>query len=312
MKNKILIISGPTASGKSKLAIELAKKYNGVVINADSMQIYKGLPILSAQPSQDDLKEAEHKLYSVLEPTEKCSAGIWVKLVQKEIEDARQNGKTPIVVGGTGMYLKSLIEGLSPIPEVSESVRTEVVNTREEIGNGRFFDLVKKVDPVTAKRVGVTDKQRLMRAYEVYLETGKSLSDWREVPNKKLYSRNEFFHINVLPPREKLYERCDVRFEKMVDDGGVIEEVKEFTANYPECFEKNCSVLKTLGLAEIIDYINGKVSKSEMIEIASQKTRNYAKRQLTWLRHQFTSYDLIIEECVTNDVATKASANLKL
>jgi tRNA dimethylallyltransferase len=311
MKKKIVVISGPTASGKSKLAIELAKKYDGVVINADSMQVYQGLPILSAQPSKANMAEVEHKLYGVLKPDEKCSAGIWLEMVCHEIDEARKFGKMPIVVGGTGMYISVLINGLSPIPTISDETRRKVVeiyanngDSGGKSGNAKLFDLVKSVDPDTAKRVGVTDRQRLIRAYEVYLETGKNLSEWQKVPNKVVYGADEFFHINISPPREELYERCDKRFKLMVDEGGVLDEVREFLKQWSKALKGGYSVANTLGLVEIVDYLNGKVTKEEMLEIVIQKTRNYAKRQLTWFRHQFKEYDLVVEECVSDGVVS--------
>ena len=283
--NKIIIISGATASGKSKLALGLAKKCNGVIINADSMQIYQGLPILSAQPSKEDHKEAKHRLYSKFHPSESCSVGIWLKLVRKEIDLTRKVRKTPIIVGGTGMYISSLIKGLSPIPNVSEDVKKEAINLYEKLGHNEFLNLVSKIDSKTTSKLNKNDKQRLLRTYEVFRQTEKPLSEWQKIKNINPYKTNELFHININCPREELYKKINNRFQEMLKDGSAINEVKVFLKKYPEAIENNYNIANTLGLLEIKRFIDGQISYDEMVNLATQKTRNYAKRQLTWFRH---------------------------
>lgn len=307
MKKKILIISGPTASGKSGLGLYLAKEVDGVIINADSMQIYKGLPILSAQPTEEEQKEIEHLLYSHFEPTENCSVGIWLELIQKAIEGVFTKNKTPIVVGGTGMYVDKLINGLLPIPDISSEVRKKATDLFNKIGYEKFYEKTKKIDEESVLKLNKNDKQRLIRIYEVYEGTGKKLSEWQKLPNEKIYEKEQLFHINLRPPRDLLYEKCNNRFEKMLDKGG-FEEVENFIKKYPgiACNLQNYPIGKTIGLLEVIQYFNDEIDKEELVRHATKKTRNYAKRQYTWYKNQFKEEDMmIINEMLTkNNVQT--------
>lgn len=297
MKNKIIVISGVTASGKSGLALQLAKQINGVIINADSMQIYKGLPILSAQPTEKERGEISHLLYSHLEPTKNCSVGIWLEIVQKAINETLANNKTPIVVGGTGMYISKLIEGILEMPDISKETRQKTTALYEEIGYDEFYKITSEIDKESVLKLSPNDKHRLMRIYEMYSETGKKLSDIKKQPNQIFYPREQFFYINLNPPRELLYEKCNKRFGKMVDEGG-LDEVKKFMQDYPEIIQnpQSYSISKTLGLREIIQYIRGEINWNEMIEVSTKITRNYAKRQYTWFRNQLKDKDLVVEE----------------
>jgi tRNA dimethylallyltransferase len=297
MKDKIIVISGVTASGKSGLALHLAKKINGVIINADSMQIYKGLPILSAQPTLQEQKEIPHLLYSYLEPSQNCSVGIWLELVQKAINKILANNKTPIVVGGTGMYISKLIEGILEMPDISKETREKTTELYNQIRYKEFYKLISDIDKESVLKLNPNDKHRLMRIYEIYKETGKKLSDIKKQPNQIFYLRKQFFHINLNPPRDLLYKKCNKRFGEMVEEGG-LEEVKKFIKNYPEIIKnpQNFSIFKTIGLREIIQYINGEIVWEKMIEISTKITRNYAKRQYTWFRNQLKDKDLIIDE----------------
>lgn len=302
---KIIIISGPTASGKSGLAIELAKEINGVIINADSMQVYEGLPILSAQPSRDEQKEAPHKLYGVVPPYKNCSVGKWLDMIKGELEKLQETDQIPIIVGGTGMYIKKLVEGVSPIPDVKKEIRDEASELFYAVGNEEFYKRVKEIDPEYAKKINSGDKQRMIRVYEVFKQTGKNLTEWHKGDNIKIRDDMEFFHINFEPNREWLYERCNRRFRLMVEEMGGLEEVEAFLKTYPDIMKGRHGVHSTLGLIEICDYIKGKISLEEMISIASQKTRNYAKRQYTWFRNQFTE-KYIVDENLDKDKITKA------
>jgi len=297
MKNKIIVISGVTASGKSGLALQLAKQINGVIINADSMQVYKGLPILSAQPTKDEQNQVEHLLYSHLKPTQNCSVGIWLEIVQKAINETLANNKTPIIVGGTGMYIAKLIEGILEMPDISKETRQKTTKLYDEIGYEEFYKLTSDIDNEAVLKLSQNDKHRLMRIYEMFMETGKKLSDIKKQPNQIFYPREQFFHINLNPQRELLYEKCNKRFEKIIDKGG-LDEVKKFIKDYPEIIQnpQNYSISKTLGLREIIQYIKGEINWDEMIEVSTKITRNYAKRQYTWFRNQLKDKDLVIEE----------------
>jgi len=299
MQNKIIVISGVTASGKSGLGIELAEKTNGVVINADSMQIYKSLPILSAQPTREEQRKVEHLLYSYLEPTENCSVGVWLDLVQKAINATLDKEQTPIVVGGTGMYISKLINGILEMPTISKKTREDTIKLYDKLGYKDFYEKTKAIDEEAVLKLNPNDKQRLMRIYEIYKQTGKKLSDIKKQSNKKFYPREQFLHINLNPPRDLLYEKCNLRLKKIVGEGG-LDEVKDFIKNYPEIIQnpQNYSISKTLGFKEIVDYINNEIDWDTMIDKASQKTRNYAKRQYTWFRNQFKDVDMGIEEIV--------------
>ena len=299
---KIIVISGTTASGKTACSIELAKKYNGIIINADSMQIYKGLPILSAQPNKNELDSAEHLLFSYLEPNINCNVGMWLKLVKDSIEYSFNKNKTPIIVGGTGMYISKLINGISPIPEVDEATRNKINKLYNEIGYEKFYNIAKSIDNKTTSKLNPNDQQRLKRILEVYEITKKPISYFQNQPNIKLYNDNMFFHININLPREILYERCLLRFKKMIEQENVIEEIKAFQSKYNNIVNNptKYSITKTIGLMDGIDYINNKINLEEFIEKSVKLTRNYAKRQYTWFNHQFTHFDYIINSISNN------------
>lgn len=283
--NKILIISGATASGKSALALGTALEKNGIVINADAMQLYCELPILSAQPSREDQKLVPHFLYSVLKHNENSSVAIWLGLVVEQINVALQNGKLPIVVGGTGLYLSKLMDGINKIPEIDENLKMEI---RQELQNSSREELIKILLDLGENllEIETLDKQRLCRRFEVLKHTGKALSWWQLQPNQIFYPKEYFEHINIELTREVLYQNCNQRLVSMFKNGAVDEVGELLKQNLSE----NSSITKTIGFLEIKDYLQGKISQEQAIEIASKKTRNYAKRQLTWFRNQFPKH----------------------
>lgn len=286
MSEKILIISGPTASGKSALAMALGDLRDIAIINADSLQIYEGLPVLSSQPSEDEQKKVEHLLYSILQPEENFSVAAWLKLVKPTVEKVWAEKKLPVIVGGSGMYISKLVEGISEIPEIEEELRAEVTKLYEQIGHEEFQK--KLIDLGEGK---ILDKHRLIRAYEILQKTGKSISHWQNQPMKKLFSDEIFTHINLNPDREKLYKNCDSRFEKMLEEGA-LDEVQSLMDRE---VSDDKQITKTLGYYEICDFILGRIDREEMIKIATQKTRNYAKRQLTWFRNQLPGKQVFTE-----------------
>ncbi|MDX2082888.1 MAG: tRNA (adenosine(37)-N6)-dimethylallyltransferase MiaA [Rickettsiales bacterium] len=277
MNEKILIISGATACGKSNLALQLAQKKDVAIINADALQIYQGLPILSSQPNEADQKKVKHFLYSHFQAQETSSVGIWLKLIKPIIEEVWNNNKLPVIVGGSGMYLAKLVEGISEIPEIDEPIKKAARQLYEEIGHSEFQ---KKLIDLGENEI--LDKQRLIRAYEVFEQTGKSISFWQKQPPKKFLKEANFIHINLNLERGKLYQNCNLRFENMIKFGA-IEEVESLIK---KGVTTEMTITKTLGFHEISDYLTQKITREKMIEIATQKTRNYAKRQLTWFRHQ--------------------------
>lgn len=281
MDNKAIIISGPTASGKSALALAFAQKQDICIINADSLQIYEGLPILSSQPSEADFAQAEHQLYSALKPSHNSSVGLWLNLAKTHIQSSLERGKMPVIVGGSGMYISKLVDGISPIPDIDEDLRQGARELFEHSGALEFKRALIACGE-EEERIQMLDKQRLIRAYEVIKQTGKPLAWWYERPNKKLFEADIFTHINLNPPREQLYNNCNLRFAQMFNNGAV-EEVQQLLQATPL---EDLLITKTLGFAEIVDFLDGHLSQEQVMEIASQKTRNYAKRQLTWFRNQ--------------------------
>ena len=274
-KSKIIVISGATASGKSKVAIEVAKIFNGTIINADALQIYRDLPILSAQPTAENLIEVEHFLYGILPANEKISVGIWLKMVAEIVKKIQQENKIPIIVGGNGMYISRLINGISEIPEIDEKFRLQAQNLYTEIGHQKFQE--------NFGNTKIIDKQKLLRACEVFLQTGKKIEFFQQQPPKKALENQQFIHLNLNPPRQEIYQNCNERFAKMLENNA-LNEVKNYIKNINDL---SSPIINTLGFKEILEFLNNKITLDEMQSLASQKTRNYAKRQLTWFRHQF-------------------------
>ena len=285
----IFIIGGPTASGKSALAMELAVKHQGVIINADSMQIYDGLPVLTAQPSAEDKSTHPHELYGALHPNESCSAGNWREMVEPLIEQTLVKGKAPIIVGGSGLYINALIKGLSPIPDMPEDIRAAASAKQKELGNPAFHAELAKRDPVMAERLEPYNTARLVRAWEVLEATGKSLAEWQKMPRLGPPENWQFDITLVMPERETLYGRCNSRLEWMLENGA-LEELEEFNQSIEQGDIKADALLThALGAEPLTAYLNGTMSKAEAIEKAQGETRQYAKRQVTWFRHQIKS-----------------------
>ncbi|MCB1590962.1 MAG: tRNA (adenosine(37)-N6)-dimethylallyltransferase MiaA [Alphaproteobacteria bacterium] len=282
----ILIIAGPTAGGKSARAIEAAHERNGVIINCDSMQVYDALPLLTAQPPKEDLEQAPHRLYSALHPNDPCSAGTWRQMVDPVISEVLAQGKTPIIVGGSGLYIKALTEGLSPIPDVPDEIRREAVALQEKLGNPSFHAELAKRDPVMAARFHPFHTARLVRAWEVLEATGKSLSEWQK--EDRLAPPDEWnFEIEIIiPERSTLHRRCNDRFLWMMENGAP-EEAEAFSKRVDSGeINTGIPVLKALGYKQLLGYINGDLTREQAIEQAQAKTRQYAKQQVTWFRHQ--------------------------
>lgn len=282
-QQKMILVAGPTAAGKSATALDLAHKNNGAIINADAMQIYEGLPILSAQPLPEERKQCPHALYGVLNPAMASSAGIWLGLAQQAILEAHEAGHTPILVGGTGLYFRALLGGLADIPPIPEAKRAETKTLYDEIGEQKFRAELAKLDPDSATRIARNDRQRLIRAYEVARHTGKTLGEWQKRGSRLEAREENDYELHLLtPPREELYTACDRRFLRMIEQGA-IEEVRNFLTRG---LSPELPAMKTIGVREIGAYLRGEIALDEAIAKAQQATRNYAKRQLTWFRNQ--------------------------
>lgn len=285
-KQTIYIIAGPTASGKSARAIELAEEINGVIINCDSMQIYDGLHVLTAQPPEDDLRRVPHKLYSHLHPNDACSAGSWRELVEPLIHDTLAEGKAPIIVGGSGLYIKALTEGLSPMPDVPQDIRDNVVNRYNTIGARAFYEELQKRDSEMAARFHTNHKARIIRAMEVLEATGKSLSEWQKLERLSPPDHWDFNIEIIIPERPEQHKRCDARFLWMMENGA-LEDVETFARRVKNGeVHTNVPLDKALGYKQLLAYINGELSKDDAITQAQAKTRQYAKQQVTWFRNQ--------------------------
>ena len=285
LKSKIILISGPTASGKSNFSIKLAKKINGEIINADSMQVYKELKILSARPDPKDYKKIKHHLYGFHNVKNNFSTGDWLKQAIKKIKEVKKRKKTPIFVGGTGLYFKALMDGLVSIPNIPIRYRNKIRTLHKELGQKKFYQKLLKLDPNSKDKINPTDAQRSIRAYEVKQFTKKSLHDWFK-NTKSFFNKDEFFKIYIDFPRDKLIQRISKRTERMIKIGA-IKEVKRFNKLK---VKKDKSVNKAIGINEIREYLHDKKNLSEVIEKISIKTRQYAKRQSTWSRGNMMSW----------------------
>ena len=285
LKSKIILISGPTASGKSNFAIKLAKKINGEIINADSMQVYKELKILSARPDPQNYQKITHHLYGFHNVKKSFSTGDWIKLAVKKINELKKRKKTPIFVGGTGLYFKALTDGLVNIPNIPVRSRNKIRVLQETLGQKKFYQKLLKLDLKSKNKINPTDVQRSIRAYEVKLFTKKSLHDWFR-KTKSYFKEDEFYKIYIDYPRKDLIERIEKRTEQMIKMGA-INEVKRFIKLK---IKKDNSVNKAIGINEIKEFLNHEKELSDIKEKISIKTRQYAKRQSTWARGNMESW----------------------
>jgi tRNA dimethylallyltransferase len=277
----VVVIYGPTASGKSGLAVALAERLDGVVINADSLQVYAELAILTARPDDAALARAPHRLYGVLPAATAGSVAWWRAAALAEIAAAQAAGRRAIVAGGTGMYLQALIEGLSPVPPADEAARSEATALYAELGGAGFRAALAERDPATASRLADGDRQRLIRAWEVTLATGIPLSAWQGRPREPGHDLG-FTLVGLDPPRDELYARIDRRFSRMLEAGALDEAARFAALGLPPGLPAN----KALGLRELIRHLAGEIDLPAAADLARQATRQYARRQATWFRHQ--------------------------
>ena len=287
-KSKIILIAGPTASGKSKIAINLAKKINGEIVNADSMQVYKQLKILTARPSEKDQKTIKHHLFGIIDVRKRFSTGQWLKKCIKIINLIRKKNKTPIIVGGTGLYFKALVDGLVRIPKFKPSEKNKILKLHKKLGQKQFYKKLVKLDPVSKKFINSNDVNRSIRAYEVKKLTKKSLYKWFK-ETKTFFDKNEFVTTYVDYPRDKLIMNIKKRIDRMFDLGA-IKEVKKF--NLIKINKLN-SVNRVIGIKEINSFLSKKAELNDIKEQILIKTRQYAKRQSTWSRGHMINWHKI-------------------
>jgi tRNA dimethylallyltransferase len=288
-KASVLVIAGPTASGKSALALALAESLSAIVINADSLQCYRDLRILTARPDVAAERRAPHRLYGFLDASERGSAAQWRVLALQKIAAAIKTGRLPIIVGGTGLYLRALQQGLAPVPDIPEQIREEASGLHRALGGVAFRERLAQLDPVAAQRLFPGDKQRLIRAFEVVRATGAPLDVWqRRQPRAADY---RFGTILLMPPRDWLYAACDARFVRMIEAGVLA----ETAAIAHRGLDPDLPAMKAAGLPELLAHLRGDMLLADAIAAAQQATRRYAKRQMTWFRHQLIP-DLVLSE----------------
>ena len=276
-KNVALIV-GPTASGKSALALEIAKKQPSVIINADSAQVYRDLRILSARPSDEEMDGIEHRLFGYIDGDEACSAARWASDAKAAIAAAHEGDILPILVGGTGMYVRVLLDGIAPIPEIDPDIR-RAVRKMEALEAYRELE---KLDPVSAERLHPTDTSRIQRALEVIRSTGKPLDRWHKQKTGGIGEEIKLHPLILLPPREWLYQRCDLRLRQMIESGAR----EEVEALMSRNLAADLPVMRAIGVPDIAGWLSGEITRETAIERAQAATRQYAKRQYTWFRNQ--------------------------
>jgi len=306
-QSKIILISGPTASGKSNFAVKIAKKIQGEIINADSMQVYKKLKILTARPNKQEQKNIKHHLYGVVDLNEKFSTGQWLKLVIKKIKNIQKKKKIPILVGGTGLYFQSLIDGLVKIPEIPLKFRNKIRLISKRDGQEKFYKKLLKLDPKIKDKFDPNDTQRSIRAYEVKSYTNVSMYDWL-TKTKSEFKDSDFLKLHIETKREKLIERINLRTSSMINEGAV-NEVKKFLKLK---IIKNQSVNKVIGIAELTQYLNHEITLEEAKELILIKTRQYAKRQATWARTRMISWIKIDQSKLDSYIKKLKKSSLKL
>lgn len=278
-KAKVIVICGPTASGKTALSIEVAKKINGEIISCDSMQIYKDMNIGTAKPTKEEMGEIKHYLIDYVLPTERYSVAEYKKDAKKAIKEVIEKGKTPIIVGGTGLYVDSLIYEIE-YPEIKfdEEYRKKLEKEVEEEGLEKLYEKAKKIDPIAIQKISKTDKKRIQRVLEIYHATGKTKTE-QEIISRQKEPEYAYKVYGLLWDRQKLYDRINLRVDIMIEQG-LIEEVKTILKKY----SKFPTAMQGLGYKEVVQYLNKEITKEEMIEKIKQETRRYAKRQMTWFR----------------------------
>jgi tRNA dimethylallyltransferase len=299
-----IIIGGPTASGKSALALAVAQEFGGTVINADSMQVYRDLRILTARPDEADEALAPHRLYGILDAADPCSAARWAALAEEEIAAVAAAGRLPILVGGTGLYFRALLQGLAAVPAIPPEIRAAARQRHRELGGEAFRALLAERDPLGASRLAPGDTQRLVRAYEVVTATGRPLGAWQE--DQDAAPRRHHAAFVLVPPRDALYAACEARFAAMIEAGGLA----EAQALLARRLDPGLPVLKAVGVPELMRHLSGEIPLDTAVLLAQQATRRYAKRQLTWFRHQLPEA-AIIEEKFSESLIPKIFSNIR-
>jgi len=306
-QSKIILISGPTASGKSNFAIKIAKKINGEIVNADSMQVYKQLKILTARPNKKEQKDIKHHMYGTIDLNKKFSTGQWLNTAIKKIKEIKKRKKIPILVGGTGLYFQSLVNGLVKIPEIPIKFRNKIRLIQKKEGQKKFYKKLLKIDPMVKDKFDQNDTQRTIRAFEIKLFTKISMYEWLD-KTKSEFKKEEFLKLYIDFKREDLIKRISLRSIEMIKEGA-IKEVKKFIKSK---IKKNLSVNRVIGIDELTQYLGKKINLDQAQELISIKTRQYAKRQATWARSRMSSWEKINPINIADYIKKLKKSSLKL
>ena len=306
-QSKIILIAGPTASGKSNFAVNLAKKIDGEIINADSMQIYKQLKILTARPNKKEQKNIRHHLYGIININEIFSSGTWLKLAISKIKEIRRRKKIPIVVGGTGLYFKSLINGLVKIPNISMKLRNKIRSMQKRYGQKKFYKKLIKLDPKVKSKFDPNDTQRSIRAFEIKTHTKISMYDWLN-KTKPIFNESVFLKFYVNFERSKLIKRIQKRTENMIKKGAIQEVIKFNKLR----IKKDKSIKKVIGIDELTKYLNNQIKLKQAKELITIKTRQYAKKQTTWARSRMIEWTKIEPQQLSSTIKKINKSSLKL
>jgi tRNA dimethylallyltransferase len=285
MTGRIWLIAGPTASGKSALALKLAEATGGEIVNADSMQLYAGLRVLTAGPTPEEMSRAPHHLFGTVDPADGWSVGRWLRAAASVLGEIAERGSPAIVVGGTGLYFRALTKGLADVPPIPPDARRRAEADYEELGESGFRARLAVADPAAALRIAPGDRQRLVRAWEVYATTAAPLTDW-QAKGEPVLAEDDWSAVALEPPRPELYARCDARLHAMVA-GGALDEVRALIARD---LDPDLPAMKAVGVRELAAHVRGEVALEAAIAAAQQETRRYAKRQTTWMRGQMADW----------------------
>ena len=284
----ITLLAGATASGKSALALKLARETGAELVNADSMQIYAGMPVLTAGPTGEELAQAPHHLFGVVDAANGWSVARWLEAASATLAEIAARGRPAIVVGGTGLYLKALTHGLADVPPVSETQREVSALLYAALGEPEFRDILAELDPAAETRIEVGDRQRLLRAHAVAIATGKSLTAW-QTDTRPTLAEGSWKGMVLDPPRAELYDRCDARLGLMVENGAL----DEVAAIEARGLDPALPALKAVGYRQLAAYLRGEISLDAALDDARQETRRYAKRQMTWFRNQTPDWERV-------------------
>ena len=283
----LIIIAGPTCVGKSFIAMELAKKINGVLINADSVQVYEDLKLLSARPSEEDMRQIPHFLYGYVKSQKNNSIADWLRQLHKVLLDIQKIKKIAILVGGSGLYINAVINGLAPIPRLREEIKKKSLFKLNEIGIDSFKEINLNIDPEFVEKNH--DKHRLLRSYGVFLQTKRNMTYWYQKPRQGAIKKN-IYNFLINSERKLIYKRCELRFDNMLEKGA-LEEVRKI---HDSNIDRSLPVARSLGVKWLLNYLDKKISFEEAVRLSKRDTRRYVKRQITWFNHNFIPYKVII------------------